>query len=240
MKKQLRILALGNSFSQDCTAYLDRMTDAGLLVRNLYIGGCSLERHAGNLRTNAAEYEYQKDGVAIGGGHVSANEILSSEPWDFVTVQQSSGLSGCYESYVPYLEEVLSYIRTLCPTAQPVWNETWAYATTSTHAAFQTYEYSQQKMIACIRETARRVCGEFGIDRMIRTGDAIQLLRENVAPDGTEFCRDGFHLSLNYGRYAAAYVWARFFGLPVNGFVPDGADPERILACVSVLKDAGI
>lgn len=240
MNKELRVLALGNSFSQDCTAYLERITDAKILARNLYIGGCSLERHAENLRAGAAEYEYQENGVTIGAGHVSANEAFSAEPWDFITVQQVSGLSGCYESCVPYLGEVLSYIRTLCPTAKPVWNETWAYATTSTHSAFSAYDRDQEKMMTCIRNTAQRICKDFGIDRMIRCGDAIQYLREKIPPDGTEFCRDGFHLSLEYGRYVAAYVWARFFGLAINGFVPDGADPKRIFACVSVLQDAGI
>lgn len=45
----MKILAIGNSFSQDATRYLqDIAASAGenLFVRNLYIGGCSLEMHA--------------------------------------------------------------------------------------------------------------------------------------------------------------------------------------------------
>ena len=52
----MKILAIGNSFSQDATRYLqDIAASAGenLFVRNLYIGGCSLEMHAKNITENA-------------------------------------------------------------------------------------------------------------------------------------------------------------------------------------------
>ena len=47
---------------------------------------------------------------------------------------------------------------------------------------------------------------------IIPVGDAIQYLRENVkefdySAGGLSLCRDGFHLSLLYGRFAAAAVW---------------------------------
>jgi D-3-phosphoglycerate dehydrogenase len=67
-----------------------------------------------------------------------------------------------------------------------------------------------------------------GIEGMIKVGEAIQTLRRTLTPDGTEFCRDGFHLSYDYGRYAGAYVWAKFFGTEITDFVPEGADPNRI------------
>ena len=222
----LKILALGNSFSQDCTAHLEKMT-SGAYVRNLYIGGCSLERHANNLETNAAAYSLQKDGVGRSDELVSANEIFASETWDVITVQQVSGKSGLYDSHYPYLTTVLESIRTLCPTAKIVWNQTWTYATYSEHGDFPTYGCDQSKMFSMIEETSHRVAAENGLE-IIEVGRAIQALRKNLPSDGTELCRDGFHLSLDYGRYAAAYVWARFFHLPVNSFVPDGADRNRI------------
>ncbi len=52
----MKILAIGNSFSQDATRYLqDIAASAGeeLFVRNLYIGGCSLEMHSKNIAENA-------------------------------------------------------------------------------------------------------------------------------------------------------------------------------------------
>lgn len=45
----LRILAVGNSFSDDGTEYLPELLEAAgihnVIVARLYIGGCSLERH---------------------------------------------------------------------------------------------------------------------------------------------------------------------------------------------------
>ena len=45
----LRILAVGNSFSDDGTEYLPNLLEAAgihnVILARLYIGGCSLERH---------------------------------------------------------------------------------------------------------------------------------------------------------------------------------------------------
>lgn len=228
----MKILALGNSFSQDCTAHLGRMCDA--YVRNLYIGGCSLERHANNLDAHVADYELQKDGKMPGEHHVTANEVIASEEWDVITVQQVSQLSGRYESFEPHLSVVLRHIRALCPTARIVWNQTWAYATYSTHTGFINYNRDQALMAERILSASRRVAKENGLG-LIEVGEAIAHLRKVLPPDSTELCRDGFHLSLDYGRYAAAYVWAKHFSLPVNDFLPDGADPTRIRAIRNAL-----
>jgi len=229
----LKILALGNSFSQDCTAHLEKMT-SGAYVRNLYIGGCSLECHASNLTENVAAYSLQKDGIGTSSDLVSANEVFTSEAWDVITVQQVSGKSGLYDSHYPYLTTVLEYIRKLCPTAKIVWNQTWAYATYSSHGDFPNYDCDQSKMFSMIAKTSHRVADENGLD-VIEVGHSIQALREKLPPDGTELCRDGFHLSLDYGRYAAAYVWAKFFCLPVNDYCPDGTDAERIAEIRKIL-----
>ncbi|MBE6589091.1 MAG: DUF4886 domain-containing protein [Ruminococcaceae bacterium] len=222
----MKILALGNSFSEDCTAYLEQMTE-GALVRNLYIGGCSLERHAANLRGDVADYELQKDGRWIGERHVSANEILLSDAWDVITVQQVSQLSGMYETHGAHLAAVLAFLRALCPTACIVWNQTWAYATYSTHGGFVNYGGDRERMHEAIDATAHRVARENDLG-IIETGRAIAYLRRKLTPDGTELCRDGFHLSFDYGRYAAAYTWAKYFALQVSDFVPTGADGTRI------------
>ena len=58
----IKILAIGNSFSQDATHYLHQIGEADnieLKVVNLYIGGCSLERHWNNIQSEAAEYLYE-------------------------------------------------------------------------------------------------------------------------------------------------------------------------------------
>ena len=60
----LRILAIGNSFSQDAVEqYLYELFEAAgqkVIIGNLYIGGCSLERHWGNTSNGKADYYYRK------------------------------------------------------------------------------------------------------------------------------------------------------------------------------------
>lgn len=225
----MKILALGNSFSEDCTAYLERMTDDGVTVRNLYIGGCSLSRHNDNLCGKIADYELQRNGRMLGEAFVSANEVMSSEAWDVITVQEVSGNSGHYDDFSETLREVLERIRALCPTARQVWNQTWSYATYSTHGRFAEYGRDSERMFSEIEASSHRAADDNGLG-LIEVGRGIQALRHSDLVDETEFCRDGFHLSLTEGRYAAAYVWARYFGFGVNGFVPEGADAERIRA----------
>ena len=225
----MKILALGNSFSEDCTAYLERMTDEDVTVRNLYIGGCSLSRHNDNLREGIADYELQRNGRMLGESHVSANEIMTSQAWDVITVQEVSGNSGHYGDFSETLREVLGRIRALCPTARPVWNQTWAYASNSTHGRFSEYGCDRERMFAEIEASSHRAAADNGLG-LIEVGRVIQALRRSDLADETEFCRDGFHLSLTEGRYAAAYVWARYFGFCVNDFVPEGADADRIRA----------
>ncbi len=55
----IKILMVGNSFSQDASAKVEALTDK-LFIRNLYIGGCSLERHAELLRTGEARINIRK------------------------------------------------------------------------------------------------------------------------------------------------------------------------------------
>ena len=64
----MKILAIGNSFSQDATKYLQSVAKSAgedLFVRNIYIGGCSLERHALNIKTGEAAYGYEEDAQKI-------------------------------------------------------------------------------------------------------------------------------------------------------------------------------
>lgn len=240
MNTPLKVLCIGNSFSQDATRYLEGVASGGpkpLIARNLYIGGCSLERHANNLRHLAFEYEYQKDGkhmftTIIPGrkNGVSIRMALEMDDWDVVTVQQVSHLAGIYESYFPYLSEVLSVVREKTPQAQIMFHSTWAYEIDSVHPRYENYDRDQKKMYDAIQNVTARISSEFGLP-VLPTGRLIQTLRGlkefDYANGGLSLNRDGFHLS-DYGRYAAALLWYKqLTGCSVkdNSFVPEHFDP---------------
>lgn len=230
----VRILAIGNSFSVDAVEqnlYEIAAADGRLCeIGNLYIGGCSLERHVNNIRNDAKAYSYRKidlDGVRTVHPDTSIREALCDGEWDFISVQQSSPLSGLYETYEASLPELLEYVRSFCPNAEIVFHQTWAYAQSSDHSGFATYGNDQQTMYAAIVDAVKRATAEYGIRRIVPSGTAIQNARGTVIGDTLN--RDGYHLDLTLGRYTAACTWYEaIFGADVrgNGYSHPDIDPE--------------
>ena len=201
----MNILCIGNSFSQDATRYLHQVSNEELYVRNLYIGGCSLETHYNNILGAKADYEYQKNGRLM--RMISINEALTKKKWDVVTVQQVSHYSGMAETYEPYLPFILGYIKGACPNAKILFHRTWAYSDYSTHGGFVNYGNSRPQMFEAIVKASTEICKKYNLD-IIPNGDAVEEARK--LPEFDEkthpITRDGFHLSLDYGRYLSALV----------------------------------
>ena len=142
----MNILCIGNSFSQDATRYLHQVSGEELFVRNLYIGGCSLETHMNNIKNEASAYEYQKNGRKL--KMTSINDALLKKKWDYVSIQQVSQLSGMPDSYEPYTEFLVNYIKEKCPKAKIVFHRTWAYSDDSTHGGFANYNWETGTIIS--------------------------------------------------------------------------------------------
>jgi len=240
----MKILAIGNSFSQDSTAYVEDIAKSAgycdIIAANLYIGGCPLSHHAENLKTNAAEYDYQRHGNGL--YKTSIREALKSDKWDIVTLQQVSGWSGLYDTYHPYIDEVYSEVRTLCPNAVVYLNRTWAYEEGSSHPHFEYYDHDRKKMDEAIEGCYQKISEEFSAD-IIPVGNVITALKRlpefDLANGGISLYRDAFHLSLTYGRFAAACVWLKkLCGMKLDkvSFVPEGADVTLIQKVVRFVE----
>lgn len=91
--QSIKILAIGNSFSEDATQYLwDIMHDAGIeevVIGNLYIGGCSLDTHWENMskNKNAYTFYYNDSGKWETNKDKSILHALQLEDWDYITIQ---------------------------------------------------------------------------------------------------------------------------------------------------------
>ena len=234
----LFILAIGNSFSQDATAYLHMAAEAAgveALVVNLYIGGCSLKTHWENMKGDLRAYQYERNGVGM--GLVTLHEVLAERAWDVVTFQQASHDSGLKDTYFPYLRELSAYAGELAPGARQFLHQTWAYAEDSTHPAFERYHHSQSEMFACLREAYDSAAKELGLP-LIPSGELVQRLR---AQGLGSMCRDGFHIEIPHGRAALALLWLKVLSGVVSPFSPVGADAEtmeKIRACVAEMPEA--
>lgn len=211
--KTLKVLAIGNSFSNDTTHYLPAIARAegfdNVMVGNLYISGCKLDQHATNAATNAAAYKYYTnfDGAWESIESCSLSYALKSQDWDIITMQQGSTYSGRPDSYEPYLTQLIEYVNAnkTNPNALLVWNMTWAYQADFEKDMFQVYDRDQMKMYNAIIDTVKsKVESHSEISRIMPCGSAIQNARTSYF--GDTLTRDGYHLS-DLGRVIASYTW---------------------------------
>ena len=94
--KTINVLSIGNSFSQDAQRYLHEVAKSeGVPMEtvNLYIGGCTLERHFRNMMGDRRDYTLQVDGHVAEGFSMSIDEALTARNWDVITLQQASPFS---------------------------------------------------------------------------------------------------------------------------------------------------
>lgn len=241
----MKILAIGNSFSMDALTFLHQAAESqgiDLTAVNLYIGGCSLEQHWANIVNNEEAYQYQKNGKIIR-DNVSIADVLKEADWDIIVTQQASHDSGWQDTYEPFLSHIVAYLRAEAPAAGIMLHQTWAYETDSTHRAFARYRNDQHEMFMRSSAAYHAAAAKHNLP-IIPSGSVIQYVRglEGFRYEKGErsLCRDGFHMSLGYGRYLLALVWLKqLFGIDVsaNRFIPDGeeaVDPEHL----QILRDA--
>ena len=235
-QKTVRILAIGNSFSQDAVEqYLHELAEAegiSTIIGNMFIGGCSLERHVKNARDNAPAYAYRKigtDGKKREKGKMSLETVLADEDWDYVSLQQASPFSGMYETYEASLPELIEYVKARLPKKTKLMlHQTWAYASTSRHSGFKNYNCNQLTMYQAIADAVKKAAKANKIKIVIPSGTAIQNARTSFI--GDHLNRDGYHLDVKVGRYTAACTWfERIFKHNVvgNPYTPEGLDEAR-------------
>ena len=230
----IRILAIGNSFSEDAVEQnLYELFEAAgqkVVIGNLYIGGCSLERHWNNTFNGKTDYRYRKtaEGETTEIRNTSLLYGVLDEPWDIISLQQSSGVSGLWESYEPYLGNLISWLRANAPEKdfRLAWHQTWAYSKDSSHSAFPNYGCDQTKMYNAIVGCVKALMEEHHFDILIPSGTAIQNARTSSM--GDTFNRDGFHLELTYGRYTAACTW--FEAISGESVTGNSYAPESVSA----------
>ena len=236
----MKILSIGNSFSQDAHKWLHKLAaDNGLSVDtvNLYIGGCSLEQHWQNTKADAADYDLEHNGgEAV--GKISICQALQTDRYDVVTLQQASHFSGIPESYSPYITELAALVRRYQPTAKIYFHQTWTYEkyedptpySNYYRQIFANYGYDQEEMYRKLLECSNMAAELINAD-IIPVGTVVHRLRQQTSAfhqvsGGIPLSRDGYHLSWDYGRYAAAAVWLyTLTGTLPNADRFEGMDP---------------
>lgn len=234
----VRILAIGNSFSEDAIEhYLYGLAKAGgykVIIGNLYVGGAPLDLHWKNASENKTAYNYRK--IDVTGRkekrpNTSIAIAIADEQWDYISFQQASPKSGLYETYVEPLPLLFKYVkeRATNPKVKYIWHQTWAYAQNSTHKGFVSYDKDQMKMYKGITDASAKVNKLIAIDLVIPAGTAIQNARTSFV--GDNMTRDGYHLDLNIGRYTASCVW--YEAIFKTNVIGNSYKPEKLSAYVA-------
>lgn len=210
--EELKILAIGNSFSIDGMEYLwNILRDVGVknvTLGNLYIAGCTIDMHWKNITEDSDAYKYYKNTSGQWNSRTaSLKTALLEEDWDIITVQQGSPTSGVPSSF-KNLDNLLDYVNSnkTNKDAKIFWHMTWAYQQDHVEQYFENYNCDQMTMYNAIVNTAQsEVITKELIDGLIPSGTAIQNLRTSYL--GDTLTRDTTHLSKDFGCYAAGLTW---------------------------------
>ncbi len=209
----MKVLSIGNSFSQDAQRYLydiAKINGYELMTVNLFIGGCSLRTHYLNMLDDEKVYQYEINGKNTG-LKVSLREVLRSNEWDIVTLQQASHESFSIERYVPYIYELKQYIKKYTPHCKIYLHQTWGYPAERPRLQITGFETTED-MFNAIQDTYSKVSNLIEADGIIPSGEAMlrayKLLGESVY-------RDEIHANMGLGRYLLGLVWFKaLFGMP--------------------------
>lgn len=172
----VKLLTVGNSFAVNSTKYLEDIAEASgctLILGTANLGGCSLERHW----NHAAAYEADpasSEGRPYSGR--SLKQILESDDWDVVTLQQFSVISDDIETYRPYAQNLYDYIKKHAPDAEIMIHQTWAYRADDTKR-FKG-GMNQQKMHEAVRRNYHTIAKELGV-RILPVGEAFANARKH-------------------------------------------------------------
>jgi hypothetical protein len=248
--KSLKILMIGNSYSDDTSWYIPEIAknfefdevEYGVL----YIGGCSIQQHYQNSQTGYKGYEfrYYQNGAwttKYGNDLKSLEYGIKFKDWDFITLQQSSVQSGKVDSYGEALTNLITYVKNTAtnPDTQLVWNMTWAYADTYENMQKNGYTNQISMYNLIVNAVQKKIATNANFVAVSPTGTAVQNARTSSLGDTLN--RDGTHLTKDVGRYIAAMtMFCTLTGYSVDDitYVPTGVDQSQVAIAKESAKNA--
>lgn len=176
----IRVLGVGNSFTQNSMRFLPQIIESNpeisADVAFAYIGGCPLDKHVTLADAHEAdaskgnEYRYVMNGKTKK-SKASLQEMLQDQEWDYITIQQVSSKSYKIETFYPYAERLIDYIKKYAPEAEIVIHETWAHSIDSDRV--KNWNLMPDAMYEKLHAAYGQIGEEFGL-QIIPVGTAFQ------------------------------------------------------------------
>ena len=218
-KADLKVLDIGNSYTQDAQTYLPQIIKASGIDTDFSLYRAF--RPSASFKTwvdcwNDADNENYSidfcagtslDGIS-GSGRASDGAVfrkaLQSVKWDIILIHQVSTYSNDYSLWEGdgaggYLQELIRIIRVTNPQATIGYLMTHSYRGTY-WANSEGSSYQRWRNIA---DATRQLKLEYDIDFIIPYGTAVQNLRASSLNDSYEFSEDGTHMGAGLGDYVA-------------------------------------
>lgn len=214
----LRILAIGNSYTDDATAYLNSLiTKAGIDSNRIciYVGSIG----SASLQTWAEIYENDKFvNITRRAGNLEMKnngtlKELLAQHWDIITLQQESSKAINFNTFNPWLSRIINYIKQDCSNTEVAlgWQMAWSYWSNYGNAPKGKERY--ELICSAIKTQIKKN----GIDIIIPIGTAIENARMSSLQTKHDLTRDGTHLCFGAGRYIASCIWYETLIAPVFG-----------------------
>ena len=218
-KADLKVLDIGNSYTQDAQTYLPEIIAASGIDTDFSLYRAF--RPSASFKTwvdcwNDSDNGYYSidfcAGTSLGGisGSGSASDgalfrkALQSVKWDIILIHQVSTYSNDYSLWEGngaggYLQELIRIIRVTNPQATIGYLMTHSYR----GSYWANTEGSSLLRWRNTAEATKQLKQEYGIDFIIPYGTAVQNLRASSLNDGYEFSEDGTHMGDGLGDYVA-------------------------------------
>lgn len=170
---EMKVLTIGNSFANSLYEYFPLIAKAqGDTLKLAFAnhGGCTLQRHWKYI--SEEEKDPAKKHYKIGKQKAKLRELLASDSWDIVSIQQAKAWGT--GNFYPELDYLIAYVRKHAPRARIVFHQPWSYREDS--KTYKTLKTTPGKLFSEIEANYKKISKKYSID-IIPAGLAVQIGR---------------------------------------------------------------
>lgn len=245
-KKELKILDIGNSYTNDATAMLPQIIQSNMIdvsdmcLYKAFRSGASFKTWVDiyNDKDNSSSFLISKvvgglvanvqTGTGEKGNGKLLRDALINENWDLIIIHQVSTYAPYYskwkeKSAAGYLDELISIIKRHQPDAEIGFLLIHSYWSEYSKNAEKS-SYDRWQLIA---NSTKSFCKDYNVNFVIPYGTAIQNLRASSLNNEYDLTRDGTHCGYGLARYTAACCYYESLLAPRYGVSVMGS-PARI------------
>ena len=213
----LKILFIGNSFTQDAVWHLpDILKNMGfrkVKMIDCYIGGHLISEYESEFDTGTANNAYTATPENMAWNNktgMTLKQICESEQWDVITLQEHTGNHCSWNWTSDSKATLLSLVnkikatQTKTPKMYYLMSQSYYdFAKMSGQSSYWTFSNQEEMYETCVAY-AQQAVSECGFDGVIPSGTYMQNIRTSWANSPMDMTRDGYHMDYGLARYGAA------------------------------------